>query len=140
MTTPRYRDVRDDVLDTDDMLLERARSLLQGGVRRQLWLMFLDDQQRQLPLLLPVDIPRRPGARESTGFGRFVGEIVDDVDAASVVVTLERRGSGLVSKADAEWLRLARDSCAAAGVPMRGPMLCHTGGVRWVAADDYAIG
>ena len=140
MTTPDFRDVRDTVLDTDDALLERARALLQQGVRRQIWLMFLDDEGRQLPLLMPIDVPRRPGAREAPALARLLAELVDDFEASHVVVTLERRGRDLVSTSDAEWFRLARDACAGAGVNMRGPMLCHTGGVRWVAAEDYAIG
>lgn len=140
MTTPHYRDVLDTVLDSDDKLLDRARDLLEHALRRQLWLMFLDEEGRQLPLLMPIDVPRRPGARESSGFARFLGELVEDFEAASVVIALERRGGEGVTATDAEWFRMGRDACTAAGVPLRGPLLCHSGGVRWVAVEDYAMG
>ena len=127
-------------LSTDALIEQRVDLLVGRAQRRQLWLMFLDEEGRQLPLLMPIDVPRRPGARESSGFARFLRELVEDFEAASVVIALERRGDEGVTAADAEWFRMGRDACTAAGVPLRGPLLCHSGGVRWVAVEDYAMG
>jgi len=140
MKPPHYDMVRDLALTTDELLLERVRVLLDDGYRRQLWLMFLDERSRQMPLIMPTDIPRRPRPGDTVGFGEFLRALNDDVEAATIVVTLERRGSDTITEIDAEWLRLVRDSCAYAQIPARGPLLCHSRGVRWVAAEDYAIG
>jgi len=140
MKPPHYDTVRDLALTTDDLLLERVRVLLDDGYRRQLWLMFLDENSRQLPLIMPTDIPKRPRPGDTVGFGEFLSALNDDVGAAAIVVTLERRGSDIITAIDAEWFRLVNESCAYAQIPLRGPLLCHSRGVRWVAADDYAFG
>ena len=140
MKTPRYSDVGQHPLTTDQQLVERTELLLEHALRRQIWLMFLDGEYRQLPVIMPTYVPERPGRREAEGFGRFLRELVDDFDAASVAITLERRGDDSYDDADREWFRLIRDACVSSGVVLRGPMLCHNTGVRWVAAEDYAIG
>jgi hypothetical protein len=140
MKTPRYSDVGEEPLATDEKLVERAEMLLEHALRRQIWLMFLDDESRQLPVIMPTYVPARPGPRESEGFGRFLRELVDDFGAASVAITFERRGGDSYDEADRAWFRLIHDACVSSDVPLRGPMLCHNTGVRWVAAEDYAIG
>jgi len=140
MKPPHYDTVRDLALTTDALLLERVRVLLDDGYRRQLWLMFLDERDRQMPLIMPTDIPKRPRPGDTVGFGEFLVTLNDDVGAASIVITLERRGSDSISEIDAEWLRLVCAACVYADVRLRGPLLCHSNGVRWVGAEDYAIG
>jgi hypothetical protein len=105
MTIPRFDDVRDAPLATDEEVLQRAELLLGHAIRRQLWLMFLDEDDRQLPLLMPTYVPRR-------------------------------RGTEALSSVDRAWLQLVRDACAHAGIPLRGPLLVHDGGIRWIAPDD----
>jgi len=140
MKTPRYSDVGHEPLSSDDKLLQRAELLLEHALRRQIWLMFLDSDSRQLPVIMPTYVPERPGRREAEGFGRFLRELVDDFEAASVAITCERRGGDSYDDADREWFRLIRDACLSSDVALRGPMLCHDSGVRWVAPEDYAIG
>lgn len=105
-------------------------------MRRQLWMMFLDAKAFQLPLLMPSSIPRHPGKRHTENFAHFVSELVDELDAAAVVFVLERPGSDAMSETDREWFRLAVDGCQRVGVPLRGPLLCHDGGLRWIATED----
>jgi len=140
MKPPHYDTVRDLALTTDELLLERVRVLLDDGYRRQLWLMFLDHNDRQLPLIMPTDIPKRPRPGDTLGFGEFLRALNDDVEATTIVITLERRGSDRITEIDAEWFRLVRESCLYAELPLRGPLLCHSEGVRWVATEDYAMG
>jgi len=140
MKTPRYSDVGEEPLVSDEKLLERTQLLLDHALRRQIWLMFLDADARQLPIIMPTYVPERPGRREAEGFGRFIRELVDDFGAASVVITFERRGNDSYDEPDREWFRLIRDACLSSEVVLRGPMLCHDTGVRWVAAEDYVIG
>ena len=126
-------------LITDDDVLQRVQTLIGHGIRRQFWLMFLDDEQRQLPLLMPTDLPRRPRGADAHRFGEFLSDLVEVVEASAVIVTYERPSSHELTESDLEWLRIARSGCRLAGIPMRGPLLAHRGGVRWVAADDLGV-
>jgi len=138
MTIPRYDDVRDTPLASDELLLERAALLLGHAVRRQVWLMFLDERQRQLPLLMPSYVPRRPGPGHRENYARVLGVLVEDADADSMAVAYERRGSAELTAADIAWLILIRDACAKAAIPLRGPLLVHDDGVRWGGPEDLA--
>jgi len=136
MTIPRFDDVRDAPLATDDEVLRRAELLLGHAIRRQLWLMFLDEDDRQLPLLMPTYVPRRPSAGHRENYARVLGVLFEDADADSMVVAYERRGSEALTDADRDWLRLVREACADAAIPLRGPLLVHDGGIRWIAPED----
>ena len=60
MTIP-YESTRTEPLLTDAAIESRADALVGRACRRQLWLMFLDDDGLQLPLIIPVgDHPSRP--------------------------------------------------------------------------------
>jgi len=132
----KYNDTREHPLTTDEHVLARAKMLLGTAVRRQLWFMFLDGDNIQLPLLMPTDVPRNPENANPADLARFIRGIVDTEDAATIIVALERRGSDEVTDDDRAWFRLVREACVMIELPHRGPLLCHTRGVRWVAADD----
>lgn len=129
----------DDCLTTDDLLLERVSDLIDCALRRQLWLMFLDEEERQIPVLMPAYVPRRPEGERAAMTGEFLRATFDEVGAASLVVVLERRGRAAVTASDREWLRLVHDACLTEEIPLRGPLLAHTKGVRWVAAEDFLV-
>jgi len=135
-TPPSFADVDNIPLDADDAVHERVTALLERAMRRQIWLMFLDDEAFQLPVLMPSSIPRRPGKGHTDNFARFIGELVEQLAAAAVVFVLERPGSDAVTPTDREWLSLAANACHRAGVPLRGPLLCHDGGLRWIGPED----
>jgi len=139
MRSPRHSDVRDVPLDTDEALLERVGALLERAFRRELWLLFLDERGCQLPVLTPIDVPRRPGRRDAPRLAEFLGELVEAVEAAELAVVYERRGRDLFSADDRAWLALVTEACALAGVALRGPILLHDGGVRWVAREDLDV-
>jgi hypothetical protein len=126
-------------LTTDADVLERVQSLIGHGIRRQFWLMFLDEEHRQLPLLMPTDLPRRPRRDDAHRFGEFLSDLVEVVEASAVVLTYERPSSDELTETDLAWLRLARSGCRLAGVALRGPLLAHRTGVRWIAADDLGV-
>jgi hypothetical protein len=131
--------VRNVAVTTDDELLARVTQLLDAGLRRELWLMFLDERRYQLPVIMPIDVPRRPRQNDRAGFAGFIRDLADDLEAPTVIVTLERRGNDSITPDDAEWFRLVHSACAEVGLELRGPMLCHGTGVRWVAMEDYAV-
>ena len=139
MKTPNYEDTHEHPLITDEDVLEHVTLLVRNALRRQLWLMFLDGEDRQLPVLMPTDVPANPKTTDATNLARFIRGVNDELEATSIVVSLERRGSDEISNDDRAWFRLVRDACAMAELRLRGPLLVHTRGVRWVAAEDYAI-
>lgn len=138
MAAPRYDDVRHKPLTNDESVLERARLLLGHAIRRQVWLMFLDEDDHQLPVLLPTYVPRRPARQFRENFPQLLGVLFEDADADAMIVALERRGGDELTDSDREWLTLIRDACAIAGVRLRGPLLVHDGGVRWIASEEVS--
>jgi hypothetical protein len=131
-----FDDVADISLATDEALLERVRDLVEGAYRQQLWFMFLDEDDRQLPLLVPLDVPDRPGPEHVDPLGPFVAALVDEVRPRVVVVVLERPGPDELTLGDREWFAVVGHACRAAGVVRRGPVLAHDDGFRWIAAED----
>jgi hypothetical protein len=131
-----FDDVADVSLATDEALLERVRDLVEGAYRQQLWFMFLDERDRQLPLLIPFDVPDRPDEEHRDRLDPFVAHLVDEVQPRSIVVVLERPGPDWLTVSDREWFAVVDDACRAAGVVRRGPILAHDDGFRWIAAED----
>jgi hypothetical protein len=139
MTPQSYEDVREIPLTTDEQVLTRVQDLIQHSLRRQIWLMFLDEEHRQLPFLMPSYVPRHPEPGAEGPFGEFLGSLFDEVDASSMVIIFERIGSDTLSEGDREWFRLIHAACLTEEIPLRGPILAHDGGVRWIATEDYLM-
>lgn len=139
MRIPNYEDTHEQPLTTDEQVLERVGLLVRNALRRQLWLMFLDGDDRQLPVLMPTDVPANPRSADPSDLARFIHGVNDDLGASSIVVALERRGSDEISDDDRAWFRLVQGAAAMADLRLRGPVLVHTRGVRWVAVEDYAL-
>lgn len=135
--TPQFNDLSDVSLDTDADITDRVASLLEHAMRRQVWIMFLDGESRQLPVLMPSYVPRRPNDSDACRLADFFRDLRDELDATTIVLTFERPGSPDLNERDREWLRMLREGCVLAGVSFRGPLLCHTAGVRWVPLDEY---
>jgi hypothetical protein len=131
-----FDDVADVSLATDEALLERVRDLVEGAYRQQLWFMFLDERDRQLPLLIPFDVPDRPDEEHRDRLDPFVAHLVDEVQPRSIVVVLERPGPDWLTVSDREWFAVIDDACRAAGVVRRGPIVAYDDGFRWIAAED----
>ncbi len=140
MPTPRYDDVADVSLATDEALLDRVRDLVEGAYRRQLWFMFLDEEQRQLPVLIPHDVPSRPSREHGEAVHAFIAHLVDGIRPAGIVVVLERPGPDDLRRGDREWFAVVDDACRVAGVVRRGPILAHDDGFRWIAGEDLLVG
>ncbi|UUT35523.1 hypothetical protein [Microbacterium elymi] len=55
---------REAPLTDDSLLTERVSHLLGQAHRRQIWMMFLDEDDVQAPLIIPcADLPSDPGRR-----------------------------------------------------------------------------
>lgn len=137
MPSSAFDDLALEPLTTDAALQSRVHDLVGVALRRQLWLMFLDEQDCQLPLLMPADVPRAPEEGDLVRFAGVLRELVSAVGASSVVVTFERAGDDGLDADDRRWFWLIHRAAQRAQARLRGPLLAHSAGVRWVAAEDY---
>ena len=134
---PQFNDVSLVPLISDEDVVDRVAGLIDSALSRQVWLMFLDEEHRQSPVLMPSYLPERPGAADADSLAHFLEVVMAEIEAATVVLTYERPGSSDLDAGDIAWLRTLRASCLSAEISFRGPLLCHDDGVRWVPADDY---
>ncbi|MET0975521.1 MAG: hypothetical protein ABWX82_07615 [Leifsonia sp.] len=129
----------DQPIRTDDEILARVDALIGRACRRQFWLLFLDRDDRQVPVLLPIeDYPSTPYGGSAEYIAMRIGEITASTDAARVVIVWERRLGPATTEADRVWARELGAACAAEDVSVRAQVISHRDGVRWFAADDYA--
>lgn len=135
--TLAFDDVSAVALTTDSDLLARVNALVRNAIKRQVWLMFLDAERRQLPVLLPTEIPAGPGDEDAELIGSFIRTMMSEVDAATAVITLERPGPSDLNESDRAWLDTLRRAAETAEVDFAGPFLCHRRGVRAVEVIEY---
>ena len=63
MKPPNFEETRLQPLTTDALVQERVADLIGRAIQHQLWFLFVDDEQVQLPLIIPVgELPARPDA------------------------------------------------------------------------------
>jgi hypothetical protein len=126
-------------LTTDALIEQRVGSLIGRAQTRQIWLLFLDQNHVQSPLVMPIsDVPVAPAPDDLDNWCELIRGTTEAVDAADVVVVIERYASERLTDADRGWARLASDGCRVAGVTLRAVVLSHRHGVRLLAAEDYA--
>lgn len=136
--SPHYNDLREVPLISDDELVERVGALVHHALRRQLWIMFLDEDHHQLPVIMPSHLPRAPHSGDEAPLAEFLRSVADDAEAHTIVLTYERPGQVFLSDADRRWCRVLSAACELTGLPFRALLLCHDEGVRQLAPDDYA--
>jgi hypothetical protein len=119
---------------------DRVRLLIGRAARRQIWLLFLDDEDRQLPLLVPVqDPPPQPAADDDLRFAGVLADLQGQTDARGFVAVLERFGAATLTPADSAWARMLSEAAVLSPLRLHGILLSHARGVRWIAPDDYAV-
>ncbi len=123
------------VLNTDAEVLQRVGQLVGPATTdHQLWIMLVDGDSRQAPVVAPVsDIPRRPGSNGLAGLAEILGglgdELATDRGPGSVILTLERLGTDAMQPADREWAVALAAACERAGMALRGIFLSTPAGV-----------
>lgn len=131
-------------ITTDREVEERVALLLRNAIRRQWWTLYLDDDDVQLPILMPMaGYPERPDL--PSGEGGTVAQLIADrlsgiilqVGAAKVVFVWERPGGADSTSGDRQWARALAEACRTEGVAVRAQLILHDSGVRWFADDDY---
>jgi hypothetical protein len=140
MNPPRYDREHLPPLTSQAAIEERVVLLIGRAARRQIWFLFVDDEDRQLPLLIPVqDPPSQPKEDDDRRFAGLLANAWDQVDARGFVVVLERFGGMTLTPADSAWARTLTDAAALSPLRLHGILLSHARGVRWVTPDDYAV-
>ncbi|MFD1522735.1 hypothetical protein [Pseudonocardia yunnanensis] len=127
------------LLVTDADVLRRVTDLVgTAAVVRQLWMMFVDGDCRQSPVVMPIsDIPEHPESGLLDGLAMVLSglrdELTTDLGPGSVILTLERRGPDAVLPADREWRRALALTCDRAEMGLRGLFLSTDAAVRRIA-------
>jgi sugar phosphate isomerase/epimerase len=138
MKPPNYEDIRVLPLQTDADIEHRVAELIGRANLRQLWLLFLDELNVQLPLLIPVDgLPTEPTTELTASVLARVDDLMGEIGAASVVLVWERYGAATLTAQDAAWARSLHEACDNARVPLRAMLLSHRTGVCFLAEHDY---
>jgi hypothetical protein len=125
-------------LRTDALIEERVHTLIGRATMRQLWLLFLDEDDIQLPLLIPIDgLPIKPGADSVASVVANIAALMEEIAATGLVVVWERYGPATLNAQDTAWAGAFASECQRVRVPLRASLLSHRTGVRWIAPDDY---
>lgn len=66
-----------------------------------------------------------------------MGQAMDAAGAKSIVVVIERYASSALAPADVAWAKAIHEAFGLEGLCLRGLLLSHNRGVRWIAQDDY---
>lgn len=123
-------------LFTDADVLDRVRTLVgPASTDRQLWIMFVDGDGRQAPVLMPIsELPRFPDPERVGNLARILAglhdELATDLGPGSVILTLERLGPDRTLPQDRDWAQALTDACITGAVELRGMFLSTAGGVR----------
>lgn len=124
-------------LTTDSDLVAMVDALVQEAIRRQTWVFLLDDEQRALPIAIPMDgVPADPAPAHVAKLADRIRQLIEHVpDAASAVLVWERPGGPDLHMLEADWM----SALAAAGAPVRAQLLMSDEGARLVDAEFEAI-
>lgn len=111
------------VVETDEDAHEHLLALI-GPERdspRALWVLFLDDEDRELPLVIPIgDLPTivdRPMVTNLAGILRSLLE--ENAPGGCVAFALVRRGGGDRDTFEVSWAQALREAMAGVDVPVR---------------------
>jgi hypothetical protein len=130
-------------ISTDQDIEQRVAGLLQRAIRRQWWTLYLDVDDRQRPVLMPMPgypvHPHEPCGEEGTVaevLANRLASIVTEIEAAKVIFVWERPGDDELTTGDRAWAGALGAACREAGVAVRAQLILHDNGVRWIASDE----
>lgn len=138
------------IIDDDDMLQRRLERMLTSAIRRQLWITFLDDEDRETGVIIPCDdYPNRPDSptpmegldvpSAATVMARSFAQIMRQCGFASLIAVWERRGDDTVRAPEQRWAAAFAAALRDEGVVVRAQFLLHSAGLRQLAPDDLLI-
>lgn len=125
-------------ISTDAQIEARVVDLIGRANRRQVWLLLIDGEDRQLPIIVPMaDYPATPYEGNAEAFADRIAALVEQTDAAAIIVVWERRLPPGTTEADRAWARELAAACHDCDVTVRAQLISHRDGVRWFSPDDY---
>lgn len=138
--TLHYDDTITSPLRTDALIEARVAALIGRACSRQLWFLYLDENQVQLPNIMPVGNPPFWPDQSVAVLASRIHDAMDDFGARSVIIVFERYADATIKDSDRAWARAINDEFRIAGVHVRGMLISHRHGVRWLAQDDFRYG
>lgn len=129
LTTERLLALGDVPILDDDALLERVTTLVDYGIVRRMWLVLLDGERRQLPVLPQIEgAPVSPDGGTTATLSALLTGVAEI--AAHVAVVLERPGPERAGPDDLAWAdAIVRAAAREPRVQLLGVLLAHGGGV-----------
>lgn len=125
-------------LTSDEAIVLRVSELVGAALRRQVWMMFLDEEDVQMPVVMPMeDYPLVPERDSGEALALSLGRIMEFSGATQAIVVWERHLGPGITPPDRAWARALAEGCRAHGVRLRAQLVSHVEGVRWLAPDDY---
>jgi hypothetical protein len=117
-------------LTTDADLVAMADELVGSAIRRQTWVFLLDEEQRMLPVVVPMDgVPADADPVDVATMADRVDLLVGGVpEAVSAVLVWERPGPPDPRMLEADWIA----GMAASGAPIRAQLIASDAGAALV--------
>lgn len=126
MTTPHMAETLTGPVRTDADVLSRVELLIDPieRVRQSLWLFFLDRDDKQSPVVVPIeDVPQVPDPDEVGNLCWIVADVLGSTEPeGSVIIILTRPGPAVVDEPDRIWQERLRDGAILHGARIR--MIC----------------
>lgn len=134
-------------LTDDTRLVEYFTPILETALRRQLWVFFLDEDDRPIGPAMPMDdYPDDPNRLLSTDdagwrkvaelFGMRFARLMRECELAQILLVWERPGGWTLSGETLVWARALGAALVAEKARVRAQLLLHSGGLRVLAPDD----
>lgn len=152
MTTISAAEAAFTPISTDEQIRQRIDELVGRACVRQLWFFFLDENDLQLPLIIPMsdhplddlargaELESRSVVEVATALAAFGALQMADTPAAKVILVWERYQNASLTSNDRRWVRQAAEAFRDAGIELRGQLLSYRRGVRWLSPADYGGG
>jgi hypothetical protein len=133
MTPPHMADTLTGPVRTDAEVLSRVELLIDpiDRVRQSLWLFFLDRDETQLPMVVPVeDVPGDPDPDLVGNLCWTIAEVLRGAEPeGSVIFALTRPGPAEACRTDRIWHERLRDGAILHGMRIRLICLATPDGV-----------
>lgn len=125
-------------LVSDEQIEARVSDLVGRALRRQWWMFFLDENDVQLPVVVPVEgAPLVPDEAATEHSAQGMAAIMEEIGAVQVILVWERPTGATVTMPDRTWARSLGEAARERGIRVRAQLISHCDGVRWLAPDDY---
>ena len=126
MTTPHMADTLTGPVRTEADVLTRVEMLIDpiDRMRQGLWLFFLDRDNKQSPVLVPIDgVPDDPDPDEVGKLCWIIAEVLGSTEPeGSVIIVRTRSGPAAISETDRHWRERLQDGAILHGARIR--MIC----------------